>query len=369
MVFLVALTINNLNLLKEYFGLKVKCKNKTELINYIGKHYYTLNNNQQLNILNKLNISYNEPKIISENFSKCKIIDLKYTLFLKNINYLNKNRSDLIKSIKLIDYYYSLPIQNIIRLQNIFKYFNIKKKILTQGISLFNRSLCNNEVEFMTYTNLKDIEDIFYTSYRDIDGFYYGFDIRSLNHMIKNNIELVNPYNRNKFTIKFINNINRQLKNLNDKNKILEFEQDDDLKTPEQLVNDEIMSICKKIDELGYYSILEWFNTLSINQFKRFHEYLVDIWQYRLQLPISQKIKIVPPHGNPFIKSTAQINSYNCINMVRKSIFSSINIMMNSAENIEDQKLGCMYVLMALTLVNNIAAQDLPWLYQSAILV
>ena len=96
---------------------------------------------------------------------------------------------------------------------------------------------------------------------------------------------------------------------------------------------------------------------------------LVDIWEYRLNLPISQKIKIVPPNGIPWRRTSAQINSYHCIYRVKRSVFYSIDKLMNSADSVEDQKLGCMYVLMALTMVNNIAAQDLPWLYQSAMLI
>ena len=369
MIFLDILTIKNLNKIKDDLNIKYNHKNKADLISYINKQFIILTNYEQLDILKKLNIKYKNPIVIKTNYNNSKISDLKYTLFMKNMNY-NKKKSDLIKSLNILDYYYNIPLSKIIHLQNMLKYVNIKNNIKIQGISLYNRKLCNNNEEFMTYDNIDEIENKYFISYKDNDKFYYGFDIRSINYMIENKLDLINPYTRNLFPNRFINNIKYYIDKLKKKNIVLYLDDDKDEITDNNVIlKNKIMEICTKIDDLGYYSILEWFTTLSIYQYKKFNEYLVDIWQYRLQLPQSLKNKIVPPNGQPFTKTVNIINSYNCIESVRNYVFSTINKILNSAENIEDQKLGCMYILMALTMVNNMAAQDLPWLYQSAMLI
>lgn len=375
MIFLDALTLNNLKKIKCDLGIKSSYKNKDNLINSIGKIFYNLSNTDQLDIIKRLDINYKKPNIIDKNtLNKYKIVDLKYYLFLKNIQY-NGNKINLIKSVENIMSYYTIYNINqknneIVRLQKILKKILYKRKTKLQGITLYNRSMCNNSNEFITYDDIKDIDEKFYISYRDIDGFYYGFDIRSINHMIEKNIELINPYNRNKFTLFFINNIHKLINKIKDRNIDLKlFNDQNEEKTPDEIYKDEVMEICQKIDELGYYSILEWFSNLSIYQLRKFNEYLVDIWSYRLQLSFSQKIKIVPPNGMPFRRSISQINTNDDIHKVRKHILYSIKKMIYSAISEEDQKLGCMYVLMALTMVNTIAAQDLPWLYQSAMII
>ena len=369
MVFLEALSIIDLNKIKNDLGIKKNYKSKNDIILSFENEFNKLSGHQQYDLLKKLNISYKQPKIITENFNRANTTDLKYTLFIKNIDY-HKKKKDLLITINNINYYYSIPEKCIIHLQKLLRKYNRLRKGKIHGFTLFNRKLCNNSTEFMTFDNIEDIDKQLYISYKDKDKFYYGFDIRSINYMIDNKLDLINPYNRNKFPNIFLRNSNILINSINKNNSIkLSINSEQEPKTPEEVYKQDIMTICQKIDELGYYSILEWFIDLSIYQYKKFYEYLVDIWEYRLNLPISQKKKIVPPDGIPWRRTTYQINKYNNIVKVRKSVLYSINKLLNSSTNIEEQKLGCMYILMALTMVNNIAAQDLPWLYQSVMLI
>jgi len=50
---------------------------------------------------------------------------------------------------------------------------------------------------------------------------------------------------------------------------------------------------------------------------------------------------------------------------LKKTILRIIENMISKSQNTEFQSLGAFYVLGAFTLVNNCAAQSLPWLYQS----
>ena len=58
----------------------------------------------------------------------------------------------------------------------------------------------------MSFDSLEDIDSKFYISYRDKDNFNYGFDIRSINYMMENKLDLHNPYNRNCFPDNFLKN-------------------------------------------------------------------------------------------------------------------------------------------------------------------
>ena len=52
---------------------------------------------------------------------------------------------------------------------------------------------------------------------------------------------------------------------------------------------------------------------------------------------------------------------------MKKYCYTIVNTLINSAESVQNQNLGAIYVLTALTLVNSDAANALPWLFQSVI--
>ena len=91
-----------------------------------------------------------------------------------------------------------------------------------------------------------------------------------------------------------------------------------------------------------------------------------DIWNYRAQLSIDVKRKICPPNGDPFrqINFQALHTELNLIN-TKKSVLEVLEKMVNTGVDSDSKSLGAYYILGALTLVNDLAAISLPWLFQS----
>ena len=101
----------------------------------------------------------------------------------------------------------------------------------------------------------------------------------------------------------------------------------------------------------------------------RFLRELADLWTYRANLSQKVKEEISPRYGNPFRSVNININSiqnYSFL-VIKKSVISIIDELINKGINNDSKSLGCYYVLACLTLVNPMAANALPWLYESVI--
>jgi len=105
--------------------------------------------------------------------------------------------------------------------------------------------------------------------------------------------------------------------------------------------------------------------------FTFFHA-LQDIWEFRVQLSDTMKWRICPL-GNPFVFQDPAFRMpirtrFNELTEDRLRLYclTSMEQLVYSALDVEDRKLGAMYVLMALTLVSVPARANLTWLYSSA---
>ena len=216
---------------------------------------------------------------------------------------------------------------------------------------------------------LEEINFHQFISYKDLDGFIYGFDITSLHNLfIKSNDEIKNPYNRNVIpdiifkNIRTLIRISRIIKiNIN-----LTFDDDTKKVSNEKAIELRALALFQTIDSLGNYSNANWFLSLNRNQLIKFIRELVDIWNYRAQLPIQTKRNICPPLGDPFRNLSIQyINTEQNLWNVKKVLLEVMEKFINSGIDKDSKALGAYYVLGALTLVNTEAATSLPWLFQS----
>ena len=93
-----------------------------------------------------------------------------------NIIIKSKKKKDIIEECyeKIKKYKYIVKIQ---RLYNRFFINNFNK---TLGPAKFNRSICNNEDDFLTTEKMNEIDYYFFISYKDEDNFIYGFNILSV---------------------------------------------------------------------------------------------------------------------------------------------------------------------------------------------
>ena len=254
------------------------------------------------------------------------------------------------------------------KIQKITRGFLLRYHNYLRGPAYFKRSICNNETDFLTLENVKDIDKYQFISFTNSEGFVYGFDIVSLyNLILKNGTKAVNPYDRRSFPIYLTSNIKKlnlltnalhikmnikiEKERAGDKSKNIEFR---------------LISLFQKIDEFGFITDINWFNQLTRITLIRYIRELSDIWNYRAQLSDETKRGICPPHGNPFIYMNHRHNYFNLsIEQLKLSILKIMECMVTHGQNESQRHLGAFYVLSALTLVNENASNSLPWLYQS----
>jgi hypothetical protein len=231
-----------------------------------------------------------------------------------------------------------------------------------------NGESTNLNISGFTLQNIIPSKPFF--SYTDTDGFVYGFDIISLYNLIlkcgKDEIDVRNPYNRNiiqEEVVQDIHNLIRISKKL--KNDII-VDIPNVETTTQKSFELKILDVFQAIDSLGNYSDPSWFLSLSKNQCTKFIRELFDIWNYRAQLTNEVKRNICPPIGDLFNNiNLTLIQSENNVDNIKKLILPILEKLVYSGIDQDSKSLGAYYILGSLTLVNSVAADSLPWLYQS----
>lgn len=320
---------------------------------------------------------------------KVKVSELKHTCKYYKLK-SSGNKNELMK--RLYNYLYKSFY--VINIQKYIKKLLVDKWKEYSGIAIFNRKLCVNNSDFANLDELDEISPNQFFSFKCIDGQIYGQDVFSLynllnktiddnnrkkstnmNDKMNNNIVLLNPYTRKeipndvlfkmkkKIELSKILNIKLELEENSEENKIL-----NTLNSEETLIRNKIVDIFSEIDTYGHYTHIEWFLSLNEIKLRNFILKLVDIFNYRSRLSNNIKKRMIPPNGllvsiNPrisfFIMNSKENIQKYAIDLIEKLVLKPLNY--------EDRSLGCYFVLMALTLVNEDAALAMPWLYESVL--
>ena len=178
-----------------------------------------------------------------------------------------------------------------------------------------------------------------------------------------------NPYNRKMFPPYIIDNlmkiikIGKTLKNVSN----VELDTNIDELSKQKQTELRVISLFQKIDDCGFITDANWFINLDRNLLRKYLRELFDIWNYRAQLNNETKKKIHPQHGNPFFSINFNVLLSKCFEVLQARTLDIIEIFITSGEESDSRSLGTYYVLGALTIVSNEAAQALPWLYESFI--
>ena len=286
--------------------------------------------------------------------------------FAKNYKLkISGNKQQLVSRIYSFLYFSSY----IIKIQKVFRSILVRKYKELHGPASLNRKLCTNSNDFVSMEPIEEINFHQFISYKDSDGFIYGFDITSLHNLfLKSTDEMKNPYDRNIIPESVFKNI-RSLIRLGKILKIninLNFEDDTKKVSNEKAIELKAITLFQTIDSLGNYSNANWFLSLNRIQLIKFIRELMDIWNYRAQLPTQTKRNICPPIGDPFRSLSIQyVNTEENLWNVKKILLDIMEKFVNSGIDKDNRSLGAYYVLGALTLVNSEAATSLPWLFQS----
>jgi hypothetical protein len=270
------------------------------------------------------------------------------------------NKNEL--SIRVYDYmkesYYSTIIQRQFRAYIILKYYGIMKSRPTSDYS--------NETDFYTMENINELSSLYLYSYKDKKGFSYAFKINSLIQYFKSS-EKKNPYNRDPFPQKVIDDITyigricKVYTNLCD----TEMESEPIL-SRKQKISLKLTDLFHIIDSLGNYSDINWLLNLHSRRIAIFIRELFDIWNYRAQLSEEAKKEICPPNGSPFhqIDMSMITRHQPPLILLEKCILIFENLLKSDTSS-SNKSVAALFILSAITLVSQDAADAMPWLYQS----
>lgn len=307
----------------------------------------------KLNEYNKLNeINYN----VKQLKSMCKHYKLK----------VSGNKNELKKRISRF-FIHSI---NAIKIQKYLRRYIVQTFIKTHGPALFDRTICVNTTDFYSLDELSEIPFNQFYSFKDNDNFIYGFDIRSIYNLYNfNQDETINPYNRKPFPKNMWKDLRKMYKFSNFLKIPIDIalENNDDELNPEQLLNSKFLTLFQNIDQLGFYTDINWLLNLNRAQKINYIRQLYDIWIYRAQLSNEAKLKICPGSGNPFINQPLSTIHVRNEFEIKTSIYEIIEHLVTRGIEQSDRWMGASYCLTALTLVSHQAAQALPWLYESVI--
>jgi len=335
----------------DYCGKHSKCKN-------VARYDYLYNNPQELDAKNNKdksiieNLELIKKSVLSKNMGQYKVYYLRQIIKYHNLNINTKqSKSCLVKSL----YYYFMKLHNYEKDINkiIFIQKNMRRKLI------LNKSQCNNSEDLISLESIYDIPDIYFMKILDTNGYYYGFDIRALDKMLKNNNK--NPYTLNNFSNREIVKINRKIEYLKNKSFIIELKEDE--LSEEKRLELKMIDVFHNFDLLDNYTCHTWFYKLNLNQLKRLYHFTEDIWNYRTDLTLDMKKNIVKD-GIAFNIPVHVIKKIKHKINLQKIILNEYERFINEGLSRDDKKLGVMLLLTGLVEVSDEAAFSMPHLVQ-----
>jgi len=315
----------------------------------INSDDFTIPKYKEYEWLNKYNYTLNQLRSIARHY-KLIISGNKAQLIERTASYLKKS-------------VYSTKIQRVAKeyLQRLYN--------KTHGPAFLNRSLCNNVTDFYSMDDISEIPLSQFFSYKDQDNFIYGFDILSLyNLILTNGRDASNPYNRNILPNNIIDSIRHKIR----LSHVLKIPITVTINNTPFISSQKrhelrVLSLFQEIDSLGNYSNSEWFTSLDRGRLIKYLRELLDIWTYRAQLSSETKLQICPPNGDPLRNTNISLIYNLSTESLQRFILGTMENLVKTGINQDSKSLGAYYVLAALTLVNNEAAEAMPWLYHSVV--
>lgn len=299
------------------------------------KHFYSVDELLNLSNLDNIKVKYLRNTIKNLNLTnKIKLNQSKRSLFTELLDYLNllKKFENRISEIKKIQAFWRKTI-------------------------VLNRSKCVNITDFLTLSLIFNISSKYYCEYHcDKDNLKYGYDLRSLSGLFESE-KPKNPYTCKDFSHKFIKVVSNRLIKLN--NNSIKTSFNNPVLSSEQKLNAYMLDIFQTFDQLDNYTNHRWFADLNLYQLKDLYKKAEDIWNYRTQLPLEVRKKIV----NNGIAFTTPIHVVN--KLVNKSklqylLLDEFKRFGSEGETRDDKKLGAMLILTALVEVSVEAAYAMP---------
>lgn len=297
-----------------------------------------------------------------EDFMRCyqslKVIELRDYIIKFNLNELigdNRKKKDVILCLTNYFQIYEDCLTNLAHV--------IKCQAFLRGCITRIRTSCNNDTDFMLMEELTNIPTGMFIRLLDKYGFWYGFDISSLKELLKGTN--LNPYTREEFSLDNLRKIHTLIKYLEEDKKV-SLKLEEDILSPDQEIQAKAVSVFQKFDFLGNYTDHMWFMNLSMNRLKRLYREAEDMWNYRIQLPMSERMNIVK-NGKAFAIPYIYIDHMHETNKIELQhlILDQFNRFITEGIDEETRKMGAMWMLSSLVIVSEAAAEAMPQYIQN----
>lgn len=234
-----------------------------------------------------------------------------------------------------------------------------------QGPAANLLSITTNDMELYSLEPIATIPRHYFISFADERKNIWAFDIRTIVHTMATGFPSENPYTRDTFTERAKQLIHGRIAWLRAR-KYPVLHINTDVLTTEQCWNHKILDIFLKVEALGYYVNCEWYHKLTLIQHISFYNTLFTLWEFRLGLTRAHKESIIPGHDTvPLFRFHPTEMPVKSLHWWERQNLALIESFVTRAAEKEQQKMGAMYVLMALTRVSRAAAEALPWLASS----
>jgi hypothetical protein len=301
------------------------------------------------------------------------LLSFNYTIKqLKEIasHYKIKLNSTLVKA-DIVNkiYNYFKHYDNAVIIQRTWRRYLWRQYNKLRGPARFNRRLCVNETDFFTMDEVKDIPYLQFFSFQDTDAMIYGFDMLSIYSLFQKSYDpkTLNPYNRNILSKNIKKNVLKLIWfSRLFKEEIVVTENTSDT-VEMQTINGRSITLFHDIDILGNYTNANWFLSLGQSAVVRFIMELNDIWAYRANLSEIVKNEICPNHRGLFRMLYMLDIRQEGLPIVQDIALTIMERLTRDGINRDSRCLGANFVLCALTLVSNDAANSLPWLFHSVL--
>lgn len=303
--------------------------------------------------------SLNQDELNKLSFNKIRIIDLKHSLRENRIKFkANLRKQDLYNLLKnnlYQDYISNIDIKNLIKIQSFIRKYQVKKNIYLKGKAFYNRKLCHNDMDPITFETIDEIPDNYFFSYKDnTNGLIYGFNILSIYEQVKK-FKGFNPYTRNEYskeTIERVRKYGSLLKETNTQNQNLTLEQ----RTFDIFHEFQLITNMVTIDE-------KWFLDLDRDKLIKLYSGIEDIWNYRAELSPVAKLNYIPQNITVFNRIHEVINKKFSKTEMIKLLLDEFEKFITYPQG-DNKNTAVIWILTALVELSPEAASALPNLVQ-----
>lgn len=254
---------------------------------------------------------------------------------------------------------------SIEKIQNCWRNYSSINNYKRQGPARNILSISNNSTELYSLEPLESIPKIYIFSFWDTNKNIWCFDIRTLSFLLSKSKLFKNPYTRDIVSKEIIKKIEIRLSWLQSKKYEIMYI-DNTSFSHEQIWNQKVLDIFSKMEELGYLVEPEWFHEMDREDHINFYKKLYNLWNFRLNLTEQEKRLIVPSYQSSKHK-LFKISSYEELvskeeNCLKKQNLQIIERFVSSGFDKPQKSLGCMYILMGLSYINESVLTTYPWI-------